>query len=216
MTLLGALPLLGSSATSALLIRHEAWLSTLELWQWIPLYFVSIFTMALALTPTTYVAIATGFFLGWMGLPYVVIGYLSASIVGYIIGRFLDKGKFSQSLLSHPKAQAFVHGMHQREIPLIILSRLSPILPFALMNLLLSMVQPKLRNYIWGGFLGMLPRTMLSVWLGLQSREITEIIKNPSQDPLAKLGFILLMGLSTIGIYIYFKKVMSEKLSSEK
>ena len=40
------------------------------------LYFAVVsFTMAFALTPTTFVALVTGFYLGWQGFPGVVVSY---------------------------------------------------------------------------------------------------------------------------------------------
>ncbi|MFC7667743.1 hypothetical protein ACFQT0_10365 [Hymenobacter humi] len=48
------------------------------------LYFVVIaITMAFAFTPTTFVAIVTGYYFGWLGLPGMVVAYALASVIGY-------------------------------------------------------------------------------------------------------------------------------------
>lgn len=93
MFLLVAVPLLGSASLLGLLYEKQELLRHLSLGQML-LYFVVIaFTMAFALTPTTFVAIITGYYFGWSGLPGMVLAYALAAAIGYELAKRLDHGK---------------------------------------------------------------------------------------------------------------------------
>ncbi|MHC2993624.1 hypothetical protein OB13_19340, partial [Pontibacter sp. HJ8] len=75
MLLLVVVPIVVSSTLAIFLYQYEGLLQNLS-WVQMLLYFTVIsITMSLALTPTTFVALVSGFYLGWPGFPGVVISY---------------------------------------------------------------------------------------------------------------------------------------------
>ncbi|MEH6451637.1 MAG: VTT domain-containing protein, partial [Psychromonas sp.] len=162
------LPLLLSSTLAYFVIQHEMLLRNLDPIEWAIFFFVSIFSMAFALTPTTLIALICSYLLGWQALPYVVIAYLLASVVCFYVARIMDAGKLMNSLQDHPEAQLVIERLQQQELTLIIFSKLSPILPFAISNILLAIAGARLKYFIIGAFIGMLPRTLVVFWVGIQ------------------------------------------------
>ncbi|MEJ7662962.1 MAG: hypothetical protein WKG07_27110 [Hymenobacter sp.] len=75
MGLLLAVPLLGSAAVLGLLYERPTLLQHLSLAQSLLYFVLAGLTMALALTPTTFVAIISGLLFGWAGLPGMVAAY---------------------------------------------------------------------------------------------------------------------------------------------
>lgn len=142
------------------------------------LWFVlaSCLTMATGLTPTTFVALITGFFVGWQGAGVLVLAYIVASGIGYGIGRLLDGGHFLKSLMQFPVATHLAEDLRATPAAMVVLMRLSPALPFCLMSLLLAALKVNLRTYLLAGAVGMLPRTLFSLWLGTQSRDLVELL----------------------------------------
>ncbi|WP_196221493.1 TVP38/TMEM64 family protein [Sansalvadorimonas verongulae] len=138
----------------------------------------SSLTMAAGLTPTTFVALVTGFFVGWTGTVVLVFAYTLASALGYGLGRILDGGDFLKSLMRFPVAANLSGDLRHKPIGMLILVRLSPALPFCLMNLLLAALKVKLRTFLLAGAVGMLPRTLFSLWVGNQSRDLVTLLKN--------------------------------------
>lgn len=61
------------------MMRHEALLQSLSLLEWPPLFATSVLTMALAMTPSTLVALVSGFFLGWASTPFMLVTYTNAA-----------------------------------------------------------------------------------------------------------------------------------------
>ena len=104
--------------------------------QWLPLYLLSAITMALAMTPSTFIALVSGYFLGWNATAFTLGAYLLASALGYKAGQFLDGGHLLKSLQRQEKVRQFLEGLRLQEWPLMIMVRLSPVLPFAVIDLL--------------------------------------------------------------------------------
>jgi uncharacterized membrane protein YdjX (TVP38/TMEM64 family) len=81
--LLVVVPVLASSGLALWLYRNQTLLQALSPLQQVLYFLVVSLTMAFALTPTTFVALATGFLFGWGAFPGVVISYGAAALIGY-------------------------------------------------------------------------------------------------------------------------------------
>jgi uncharacterized membrane protein YdjX (TVP38/TMEM64 family) len=206
LTLAAVLPFLVSSVIVTFIIQYQEQIADFSVTSWILFYLAASFCMAFAFTHTTFVALVSGFFLGWKAIPYVIFSYLLALIIGYFLAKKLDKGKLLDSLTSIPKAKIIAEELKSTELKIIVLSRLSPVLPFAMMNLFLSMLDAKFKNYMLGGFAGMLPRTLLFIYTGLIARDLTEAIKNGSTNNLSNILVAALLIISFFGLFYYVFK----------
>ena len=210
--LLVAVPLLGSSLSLGLLLQRPALLQQLSPGQ-VLLYFVVIaVTMAGALTPTTFVAIVTGYFFGWAGLPGMVLAYALAAALGFELASRLDHGKLRHFLTLFPKAEAVVGELEQQSWPLIVLTRLSPVLPFALMTFVLAIVGVPRRRFLIASVLGMLPRSLFFYWLGTKASDVLALLRNPDQGTLSKLVLVGLVAASLFGLYVVFNRALQKVL----
>jgi uncharacterized membrane protein YdjX (TVP38/TMEM64 family) len=198
--LLGLLPLLGSSLVAYEVLKYEVELRQVSPFFWILFYAVAALTMAFALTPTTFVALLSGFLLGWVSLPPLCVSYLAAAWIGYQTLSRLDNGSLLQLLAKKPKAQAFMQKLQRGSPGIIILARLSPMLPFALMNAVFALFNVRLRPFLWGSFVGMLPRTVLSVWAGTQAQQLRTLLENPNESLAWRIGLVVLTLVSVVGL----------------
>lgn len=215
MLLLVAVPLLGSSSLLVLLYERQALLQHLTLGQSV-LYFVVVsLTMALALTPTTFVAIVSGYFLGWPGLPGMVAAYALAATLGYELALRLDQGKLRDFLLGFPKAGAVLSELHQQSWQLIVLTRLSPVLPFALMTFVLALVGVPRGRFLGASVLGMLPRSLFFYWLGTEASDVLALLRNPDQGTASKLLLLGLVVASLLGLYLLFNRALKRALARQ-
>ncbi|WP_046244629.1 TVP38/TMEM64 family protein [Hymenobacter terrenus] len=212
MFLLVAVPLLGSSSLLLLLYKRQELLQHLSLGQQL-LYFVVIaVTMAFALTPTTFVAIMTGYYLGWTGLPGMVLAYALAAAIGYELAQRLDHGKLRHFLQLFPKAEAVLGELQHQSWQLILLTRLSPVLPFALMTFVLAIVGVPRRRFLAASVLGMLPRSLFFYWLGTQASDVLALLRDPDQGSLSKAVLISLVAASLFGLFIVFNRALQKAL----
>lgn len=206
---LGLMPLLASSSISYWVITHEQEIQNFTFQQWTIAFVLSCFTMAFALTPTTFIALLSGYFLGWNAFLPLAISYWIASYIGYRIAQKIDGGRFLKILSEKPKVQQVLDNLQKDEFKIILLARLSPILPFAVTNVLFSFAGTKLRNFLTAGFLGMLPRTTLSIWVGTQAQEIKRLIEHPSEGNISQILVLGLVFASVFGLGYFVKKAIT-------
>lgn len=212
MFLLVAVPLLGSASLLGLLYERQDLLHHLSTGQAL-LYFVVIaFTMAFALTPTTFVAIITGYYFGWAGLPGMVLAYALAAAIGYELAQRLDHGKLRHFLHLFPKAEAVLGELQNQSWQLILLTRLSPVLPFALMTFVLAIVGVPRRRFLLASVLGMLPRSLFFYWLGTKASDVLILLRDPNEGTLSKLVVVGLVAASLFGLYYVFNRALQRVL----
>ena len=201
LSLMGVLTLtslFGSAVFTTLAITWQDTLFNLSTTEWTVFFAISALTMALALTPSTLVALISGYFLGWLALPYIAIAYPLAALFGFMASKMVDRGKLVRSLPEDSRLQLIINGLNRRPWPLVILVRISPVLPFSLMNLLLPVIGVRLGTFLVASFIGMLPRTLFSLWVGMQARDLVTLLTTPGQNNLS-MAFVLLMMVLCVG-----------------
>ena len=202
------MPLLVSSSISYWVITHEQDIQNFTVQNWIIAFIFACFTMAFALTPTTFIALLSGYFLGWQAFIPVAITYWIASFLGYKTAQFIDGGRFLLILSEKPKVKKILENLQKDEFKIILLARLSPVLPFAVTNVLFSFSGTKITNFLTAGFLGMLPRTILSIWIGTQAQQIRRLIEHPSEGNISQFLILGLIGGSILGLGYFVKKAI--------
>ena len=204
--------MLGSAAVLGLLYEQPDLLRNLTLGQSLLYFAVAGLLMATALTPTTFVAIITGFYFGWVGLPGMVVAYALASAIGYELARRLDHGKLRTVLHHFPKADAVLAELQNQSWQLILLTRLSPVLPFALMTFVLAIVGVARRRFLAASVLGMLPRSLFFYWLGTKAQDVLALLRDPDEGTLSKLVLVGLVIASLFGLYVVFNRALQRVL----
>ncbi|MBL4654944.1 MAG: VTT domain-containing protein [Bacteroidia bacterium] len=172
---------------------------------------VSTITMAVALTPSTYIAALSGYFYSWAGLGGLILAYTIASILGLLIGKSIKPDSIKKTINDLFKKPNLVENLEKRQFEFIVLSRLSPIMPFAMLNLALSIYNIKWSKYIIGSIVGMLPRSLLFFWLGMNAQNIWDFIAEPTMEKGYKLLPIILIVISSLGIIYLVKRSLGSK-----
>jgi uncharacterized membrane protein YdjX (TVP38/TMEM64 family) len=163
-------------------------------------------TMALALTPTTVIAIVSGYFFGWEGFPYLVFAYMLAAVIGIRCGLWLKKLGLSANPEKDSALTSLFKSLSNQEFLFIALARLSPILPFAMTNIALANLQIRLLPYLAGSLVGMLPRTLVFFYAGIHATDIWTFLQKPTLEGSIKIIPVLLVITSTLGLYYIIKK----------
>jgi uncharacterized membrane protein YdjX (TVP38/TMEM64 family) len=207
--LLTVVPLLSSSAIVYFLIKNESTLGNLH---WVEWAFVTLgfaCTSMIALSPPTLLAMVYGYFLGALAIPYLFLLNMGAITAVY----FLTKKGFGNSLESfidgNPKSKRLLDELKNDELKVIFLAKLSPVLPFALTNFVFALSGATFRNVFLGGFLGMIPRTLLAVWIGSNGANIKTLLENPETADWQQIIVLLLVIISTWGLIRIVRKAIA-------
>lgn len=211
--LLTVIPMLTTSLLTVWAISQEEVLRAWPLQNWLLATLFLTLTSAIALTPPTFLALVYGYFLGWLALPLLISLNLGAITIVFVLSKLLKADTVRTYLVQiYPKSAGLLSRFHQNELKLIFFAKLSPVLPFAAANLFFSMAGARLSQLILGGTLGMIPRTIIAVWIGKEAQNITYLLEHPNEGLWTKLFVILLIIVSTFGITYFLRerKVVSE------
>jgi uncharacterized membrane protein YdjX (TVP38/TMEM64 family) len=206
--LFSVLPLFSTSVLTIFLINNQNLFQSFSTIQWVFVSFILTFAAAFALCPPTFLAIVYGYFLGYFAIVHLFFINFGAIFLVYFLYKILKFSWVNQYFSNHKTASNVLLKLKKEELKIIFFAKLSPVLPFALTNLLFAVSGAKLKNILIGGFLGMVPRTLLAIYTGSQANEIIKLIQNPNQGAMSKLFIIALVIVSFGGLIYYVKKTV--------
>lgn len=206
--LFALIPTILSSFIVIFFQQHQHLFERIDTLFYVSFFIVSVLTMSLALTPTSFVAVIAGFFFKWIGLPGVLISYLAAMALGFYFGKILNVWFVGGFVSEDEQLKDFFKRLKENSFMMVIFGRLSPLLPFAMMNIAFSSIKVTWGNYLAGSIIGMLPRTIVFFYTGMKVTEIWTFLKNPSFEGLLSLVPVALVVISTAGLLWLIRKSM--------
>ncbi|RFP63797.1 DedA family protein [Hymenobacter lapidiphilus] len=216
LVLLTVLPIIGDSVLTWTLHENPHWLQNPSLGLMLLYFVVVAATMTLSLTHTTVVVLITAFFFGWEGFPGMLLAYMLAAYGGYLIAHNLDKGKLIRLLEQFPKAHAVMGEMRADSWRLVLLTRLSPVLPFAMITFILTVMGVPKQQFLTASVIGMLPRTLFFYWLGTKAQDVLLLIQNPDTGTAGKVLVAVLLAVSAFGLYFVFTRALKRSLKQSE
>jgi uncharacterized membrane protein YdjX (TVP38/TMEM64 family) len=154
------------------------------------------------------------------GLPFGVALTSAASTLGacaaFAVGRFAARGWVAQRVATRPRFHALVAAAGSRGFLFVLLARLSPLVPYNLLNYALSVTSVRFRDYVLATWLGMLPITVLYVYTGSIAKSLTDPGRAPgwAAGSLLAIGFVATAALTWL-IARQATRALSERLATE-
>jgi uncharacterized membrane protein YdjX (TVP38/TMEM64 family) len=119
------------------------------------------------LLPASLLTLGAGFAWGpLVGVAIVSPVSVLAATGAFLLGRSLLRAQVERRIAGDPRFAAIDRAVGEHGLRLVLLLRLSPILPFNLLNYALALTRVSLRDYVVGSVIGMFPATVLYVYLG--------------------------------------------------
>lgn len=130
--------------------------------------FVAGYVLAtVCFVPGWILTVGAGYVFGlFMGTAAVSLGSTIGAALAFLIARFLAREKVEAMARRNAKFRAIDRAIGERGAKLIFLLRLSPLIPFNLSNYFYGITAVKFWPYVLASWLGMLPATVLYVYLG--------------------------------------------------
>jgi uncharacterized membrane protein YdjX (TVP38/TMEM64 family) len=179
---LALLVLLAALGTAALLFPVGDWLTTGLAWidanrriAW-ALYAAAYVGAAVLLVPGSILTLAAGFLFGLpLGVGLVSVSSVVGAGAAFLVGRFLARDWVRERVASLPSFRALDHATHNEGFMIVLLARLSPLLPYNLLNYAFGITAVRLRHYLLGTWLGMLPATVVYVYIGTLAGDLATL-----------------------------------------
>jgi uncharacterized membrane protein YdjX (TVP38/TMEM64 family) len=169
-----------------------------------------------ALLPTNVIGILCGWAFGFpLGICLHMLAIVGASLVSTYVLSPLVGDNLQKFLARHEKAKilhkTLLNQSFGRTTLVITLLRLSPAMPFALTNLLMTAARVPLASFLFGTFVGMLPRSAAVVFFGAGLSVLN--FDEPFNVWMFVFGF--LATLASVVIISYFSKQALAKMTAE-
>jgi uncharacterized membrane protein YdjX (TVP38/TMEM64 family) len=187
-----------------------------------PLVFILIYIAAcIAFVPGAILTIGAGVLFGplW-GSIYASIAATTGATCAFLIGRYLVRGAIVRRLAHFPRWSAIDAAIGERGWKIVGLIRLSPIFPFNLLNYAFGLTRVSLRDYVLASWAGMLPATVMYVYIGAVAGDLT-VAAGAASRRTPQWWVIDVVGLiATIAVALYAahiaRRVLRHQPGSEK
>lgn len=150
------------------------------------IYLLIYIAVCVFLLPGSIITLAAGFVFGIVhGTILVSISSTIGATLAFIIGRTVARDYVGRMVEKQPKFSAIDSAIKDKGFLIVLLTRLSPLFPFNFLNYAYGLTAVSLRNYIIASWIGMIPGTILFVYIGSISKDISAIIQGNIDSGLA-------------------------------
>ena len=155
-----------------------------------PLWVLGLYVAASCLAvPITVLIMTTAMVFGALdALFYALAGSLLAAAVTFRAGQALGRDLIRR--IAGPRLARLNHRLEQRGLLAIVIIRLLPIAPFTVVNLAAGAAQIRMRHFLLGTFIGMLPGILA---ITLFSDRVLAAVRRPSLLTLGTLGVVIVL-----------------------
>lgn len=146
-----------------------------ELGPWGPVIFVTLYVGATVLfIPGSVLTLGAGAVFGvvW-GSVYVSLGSTLGATAAFLVGRYLARDAIARKIEGDARFSALDRAVAAEGWKIVGLARLSPVFPFTLLNYAFGLTRVSLRDYVLASWIGMMPGTVMYVYLGSVAQAAT-------------------------------------------
>jgi len=182
-----------------------------QLGPWGAIIFIAIYVVATVLfIPGSVLTLGAGAVFGVMwGSIYVSIGSTLGATCAFLVGRYLARNAIARKIEGNERFVAIDKAVANEGWKIVGLTRLSPVFPFTLLNYAFGLTQVKLGHFILASWIGMMPGTVMYVYLG-------SLAKAASGERTRTTGEWVLYGvglLATLLVTIFVTRIAKKALA---
>lgn len=168
------------------------------------LFLVAYVVACVAFLPASILTLAAGFAYGplW-GLALASPASVAGATLAFLLGRTLLHGWASRMTRDSPRVEAIRRAAEREGFKIVLLLRLSPLVPFNALNYALSLSHVRLGTYVAASAIGMLPATALYAYLGSLAPTAAELWKAGETDGGPRLAlYVAGLAATLLGVVI--------------
>jgi len=190
---IGALVWLGRLAGGQV-PRFAEWVEGLGAWG--PVAFVTGYAVAVvALVPASLLTLAAGAIFGLArGTAYVFVAATVGSCLAFLVSRYLARAAVERRFAADRRFAAIDRAVGEQGRRIVFLLRLSPAIPFNLLNYALGLTRVRFADYAVAS-IGMLPGTLLYVYSGKLAGDVAALAGGAGAPGGAGRTAVLALGL---------------------
>lgn len=144
---------------------------------WGPLLVAAAYVPATVLfVPGSLLTLGAGALFGvGVGTIAVSLGSTLGSTAAFLVGRFLARDWVAARVAGNAKFAALDAAVGEQGFKIVLLTRLSPVFPYNMLGYMYGITKVKLHHYVLASWIGMLPGTVLYVYLGALAGTVAKV-----------------------------------------
>src|SRR6266404_6969685 len=139
-----------------------------KLGPWGPVIFAGIYVVATVFfIPGSVLTLGAGAVFGvGLGSVCVSISATLGATAAFLVGRYLARDAIARKIENNEKFATIDRAVADEGWKIVLLTRLSPVFPFTLLNYAFGVTRVKLSHYVFASWIGMMPGTVMYVYFG--------------------------------------------------
>lgn len=193
------------------------WVGSLGVWG--PLVFIAGYALAVAaFVPGSILTVAAGAVFGLgEGTLYVITGATLGATLAFWVARHLARDTVQRWVAANPRVATIDRAVEAQGLKIVVLLRLSPVVPFNLLNYALGLTRVRTLHYVLA-CAAMLPGTLLYVYLGFLAGDVAAAAAAQGEAERAGWGyyaFLLLGFAATVAVTVVLTRIARRALREE-
>jgi uncharacterized membrane protein YdjX (TVP38/TMEM64 family) len=217
--LVGGLVALAALAVALRVLPVAAWLAGLnDVLARLGVWGIGLFAIVYALgavlfLPGSALTIGAGvvYGLGW-GFVAVSAGSTLGATAAFLVARYLARERVERWAARDPRFAAIDQAVGREGWKIVLLTRLSPVFPFNLLNYLYGLTRVRLGPYVLASWIGMMPGTVLYVYLGFAGRAVAQAATGRTARTPAEYAAWTIGLIATLAVTIYVTRLARRAL----
>ncbi|KAK9664837.1 hypothetical protein RND81_14G072300 [Saponaria officinalis] len=147
-----------------------------------------------------------------MGFLADSVGATLGATAAFVLGRTLGRSYVISKIKDYPKFKAVAIAIQRSGFKIVLLLRLVPLLPFNMLNYLLSVTPVPLWEYVLATWLGMLPITLALVYAGTTLKDLSDVTHGWQELSPSRWVFLISSVLISVALMICVTRVAKTAL----
>lgn len=179
--------------------------------------FIAVYVVAtVCFLPALPLTLSAGAIFGLTkGFALVSVASTLGATAAFLVGRTLARDWVARKISAWPRFGALDRSLQKRGFWIVMLTRLSPVFPFFLLNYAYGVSAVRMRDYVPASWLGMMPGTLAYVYAGSLAASLAQAVSG--KVDIGPSGWILLaVGLvATVVVTILVTRLAGRELNKE-
>lgn len=212
--------LLAVIATACFTLPVEKILKDFLLWieqdlgPWGPLVLaIAYIPLTVLAVPASVLTLGGGYLFGLpVGFVADSIGATIGAAAAFLLGRTIGRSFVISKLKDYPQFRAVAIAIRKSGFKIVLLLRLVPLLPFNMLNYLLSVTPVSIWEYMLASWLGMMPITFGLVYVGTTLKDLSDVTHGWGEFSKTRWAMIILGLLVSVFLIICVTRVAKAAL----
>jgi uncharacterized membrane protein YdjX (TVP38/TMEM64 family) len=185
-----------------------------QLGPWAPVLFIVLYVVVtILLMPGSILTLGAGVVFGVVrGSIVVSIAATLGATSAFLIGRYLARDWVARRIAGNEKFAAVDRAVAAEGWKIVGLTRLSPVFPFNLLNYAFSVTQVSLRDYFFASWIGMMPGTVMYVYIGSLAGDVAALGAGERTRTSAEWALYVVGLLATVAVTVFVTRVARRAL----